>query len=164
MHFLSLWRLIRPVSMQMQKDNFSPKLTTQCIWCVCLIVRIYLIRCSTSYGEGWWWSELVKCISLFNSISNISEWKTIFLSFNWVPFSVSLYTKKSFRYCQILLFFLPEYTISITSYIFAKAWPFCKRWVNFEFVLLFLNQFRCSSRLISNFLLVCPYISVADHF
>jgi len=115
-HFLSSWRLVRPVNMQMQNDNFSPKLTTQCIWCVCLIVRIYLIRCSTSYGEGWWWSELVKCISLFNNISNISKWKTIFLSFSWVPFSVSVYTRNLFDIVKFYSF-LPEWTISITSYI-----------------------------------------------
>jgi hypothetical protein len=105
MYFLSLWSLVRPMNTQLQKDNSSPTFTTQCIWCVCLIVRICLIRCSTSYGEGCWWSELVKCISLFNTTSKISEWETIFFIIQLISlFGFSVH-KKSFRYCQILIFF-----------------------------------------------------------
>jgi hypothetical protein len=101
---LFLWRLIRPVNTQVQKDNVSPTFTIQCIWCVCLIVRICLIWCNTSCAEWCWWSELVKCISLFNITLKISEWETIFLSFNWFPFSVSLY-KKIFSTLSNFFFF-----------------------------------------------------------
>ena len=120
--------------------------------------------CDVAY---WLWGGPMKkwtrqANTLFNAPSKLFLLETVYLSFIRLPLLISLYIKL-FNSVHMCHFFLLKSIIFFTSALFPKAWPFChKCWANFEFVMLFLNECKFSSNLISKFLPVCPMYFLAQ--